>query len=168
MALVNTTYKSGETPEVGDKVKLQKNHSLDIGYYSDLRLKETYEIESISNGSKSVLVKLVGRPPLYKALNFDLKVQSQNKRNNGKMQRFVINNNGKFVTAENKQELEEKLKSLLAKNPSSKFPIYAYINTAQTKTPEIVYTNEVQITDGTNTNEDPATPVFSEKSAFFC
>ena len=159
--MLNKTYASGQTPQVGDIVKVSPKNK--FNYYSEFKKAplSTYRVAEVYVGPKSTLVKLKvendkhpnkGRYTNYyegfcSAYNFQL-VQSAGVKPNGEKKvshpKYMIvdaqcNNRGLVW---DKTELDKKLSNLLLSNPTQKYYVFGYVSTAKTEQPKIEYVVE--------------------------
>lgn len=146
------TYSSGQTPQVGDVVKVAVSHQ--FGYNSMMpyasRDNSQFEVTEVLPGQASTLIKIkqVTRGNrnydcvnAMKASNFTRLQASDIQASSGKPKSFVITNakSGQVVKHATAEELTSKLEDLLLANPRAEYNVYKYENTAKVSRPTIEF-----------------------------
>lgn len=141
-------YATGQTPQVGDVVKVSKDAQFGSSYYktscpNGVVRGKNYTVEAVTQGTKSVLIQFKNdydstSMPM-RAKSFDL-VESVVKGKAGAPQ-YIARCNGASIFNADKNNLDTKLTEYLAKNPSAKIDVYEKKMTVECEKPKLVVTH---------------------------
>lgn len=164
-----STYYNGQTPLVGDIIKVQNINGLD--HYSPLKrhFNTNQKLVVLALAGTNIRVGLVGSKEVistYKPDRFTLVERGANPVSNVPQTLIVDSTNKvvKVIHAGSQVNVTAALQELVLKNPTSVYHVFNYGATAKAKTPELEFVDKLateRVTEKAHFADDPT------KNAYF-
>lgn len=153
---MNECYATGEVAQVGDIVKVSRNHK--FNYDSYMRgasgREELFRVTEVRNGQKSALIKIDKHRvtsnyyDLVNAMsvsNFDLVESVNGATSKSKVKEYIVMDIStmKHVAYGTKEDVTKALQSLLVKNPTKHYHMFRYESTASVPRPEVIFKDDL-------------------------